>query len=133
MIEVAKKHNIFIQFLDWYFLEQPQAITKAWINLIKFNLNYFSIPLLLKTFFSYWRKFKWSYGRGFDFKRYLEAFSFNAISRSLGVTIRFFLIIIGIIFEFFIILFGLIALLGWFLLPLILIEVLLSGFKILLF
>lgn len=132
MKETAKKHNILTQSIDWYLRDQSRFILKVWKNLLRFNLEYFSIPLLLKTFFSPWRRYTWSYGRGFNFRRYLEAFVSNLISRTLGAILRFFLILIGIFLEILILLGGLIALIGWFFLPLILIAALIFGFKILL-
>jgi len=130
MEKAAKKHNIFWQFLEWYLLDQPKTILKAWKNYLLFNLEYFSIPLLLKTFFSPWRRYTWPYGRGFSFKRYLDAFVSNGIFRSLGATTRFFLILIGIFLEILIFFAGLIITLIWFLWPLILIELFVIGFNI---
>jgi len=130
MIEVAKKTNIFFQWLFWQFFEMPGNILKAWRNFLRFNLNYFSIPLLLKTFFSPWRKYKWSCGKGFDVKRYLEAFFSNLISRILGAILRSFLIFIGLLAEIFIIFIGIIVFFGWLILPAFLIAGLIFGIKI---
>jgi len=130
MIEVAKKTNIFFQWLFWQFFEMPGNILKAWRNFLRFNLNYFSIPLLLKTFFSPWRKYKWSCGKGFDIKRYFEALFSNLISRTLGVIIRSFLIIIGLLVEIFIIFAGTIIFLSWLALPAILIWGLIFGIQV---
>ncbi|MCX6764225.1 MAG: hypothetical protein NTU58_00745 [Candidatus Nealsonbacteria bacterium] len=128
MAKTDKKQSIILQFLIWYLIDKPGAILKAWRNLLLFNLNYFSILLLLKTFFSPWRKYKWPYCRGFDFKIYLEAFFSNAIMRFIGASLRLFLIIFGIILEFFIILIGISALIIWFFLPFILISFFILGF-----
>lgn len=130
MEEVVKKHTILAQYLDWYLRDQPKLIFKIWKNFLKFNLEYFSVPLLIKTFFSPWRKYTWSYGRGFDSKKYLEAFVSNSISRVLGAILRFFLILIGVFLEILIFVTGLIVLIGWFFLPLILLGGLIFGFKI---
>ena len=132
MAEVTKPQNIFSQWVFWQFFEMPRNILKAWRNFLLFNLNYFSIPLLLKTFFSLWRRYKWSYGKGFDIKRYLEAFFSNLISRTLGAILRSFLIFIGLLAEIFIIFAGIIIFLGWFVLPVLLIGGLIFGFKVML-
>ena len=131
MEKVAKKRNVFIQFLGWYFLNQSNAILKAWKNLLVFNLNYFSIPLLLKTFFYPWRRYVWPYSKKFNLKVYLEAFVSNSISRGLGAILRFFLILIGILAEILIIFLGIAILIVWIFLPLILIASLIFGFQIL--
>jgi len=123
--------NILIQYLSWQFFDVPKKLIRAWKNLLLFNLNYFSIPLLIKTLFAPWRRYKMSYGRGFDIGRYFEAFISNLIFRTLGAIVRIFLIIIGLFAEVFIILAGIIVFLGWLLGPVILIYGLIFGFKIL--
>ncbi len=132
MIEVVKKQNMFSQWVFWQFFEMPGNILKAWRNFLLFNLNYFSVLLLLKTFFSPWRRYKWFHGKGFDVKRYLEAFFSNLISRILGAILRSFLIFIGLLAEIFIIFAGVIVLLGWLVLPILLIFGIYHGFRILL-
>lgn len=123
--------NILIQYLSWQFFDVPKKLIRAWKNLLLFNLNYFSILLLIKTLFAPWRRYKMSYGRGFDIGRYFEAFISNLIFRTLGAIVRIFLIIIGLFAEVFIILAGIIVFLGWLLGPVILIYGLIFGFKIL--
>ncbi len=123
--------NIFLQYLNWHFLEMPRNILGILRDFLKFNLNYFSIPLLLKTFFSPWHKYIWAYPRGFDIGKYFEVFISNLISRVLGAFLRFFLILFGILVETLIIFAGIIVFVGWIFLPVILISGLIFGFKIL--
>jgi len=130
MVEIAKKQNIYLQWFVWQFFETPRTILTAWKNFLKFYLNFFSIPLLIKTFFSPWRGYKWSYGKGLDIGRYLETLISNLICRVLGAVLRFFLILIGILVEILIIFFGLIIFLGWFVLPIFLIFGICHGFRI---
>jgi len=129
MERASKRSNIISQFIEWYLIDQPKAIFIGWKNLLLFNLNYFSIPLLLKTLFSPWRRYAVSYGRGVDFKRYIEAFSSNAISRGIGAFIRSFLIILGAITEIILFLLGIVVLILWFLFPLIIFFIFALGFK----
>jgi hypothetical protein len=124
--------NIFIQYLLWQFFEVPENILKAWRNFLLFNLNYFSIPLLLKTFFSPWRRYSWSYPKGLQIGKWLEVFFSNLISRVLGAIMRIILIFIGILVEIFFFLVGAIIFLGWLILPVLLIFGFFYGFKILL-
>lgn len=111
------RQNIFFQYLEWQFVDAPRGILKAWKNVLKFNLNYWSVLLLLKTFFSHWRRYEYSYGKGFDFKRYFEVFTFNMISRVIGGILRSFLIIFGLVSEVFIFFAGFIVILFWLALP----------------
>lgn len=123
--------NILIQYFQWHFFDVPGGILKAWRNFLRFNLNYWSIPLLFRTIFSHWRRYEWVYGRGFDLGRYVEVFFSNLISRLIGATIRSIFILIGLILEIFIFLGGVIILLGWIIFPTLLMAGLIFGLKIL--
>jgi len=125
------KENIFWQLIYWQFFDIPKNILKAWKNFLNFGFFYFSIPLLLKTLFSPWRRYVWFYPRGFDIGKYLEIWISNLMSRIIGAIMRIFLIIFGLIYEIFILLLGSFIFLIWFFLPLILIFGIYHGFKIL--
>lgn len=131
MVDTFLQKNILFLWMQWNFFDAPKEILKAWKNFLLFNLNYFSIPILLKTFFSPWRRYLWSYGRGFDIKVYFEAAASNLISRSIGLIMRVFLIFIGLAIEIFIVLGGALVFLSWILLPFLLVGGLILGIKIL--
>jgi len=122
--------NIVLQYLSWHFLEAPKNILAAWKNFLKFGLNYFSVPLLIRTLLSPWHKYYWSYPRGFYPGKYLEVFISNLISRVIGAISRIFLIIFGVLAEIFIVFAGIIILFGWLILPALLIAGLIFGIKI---
>lgn len=117
-------------YLEWHFVDRPKAILEGWFNCLKFNLNYWSIAVLLKTYFSHWRRYRYSYGKGLDLGRYLEAFSFNMLSRVIGAIMRTFFVVAGLAAEILIFLIGLFALLFWLLMPLVLVLGLFYGFAI---
>ena len=123
--------NILVQYFQWQFFDTPKNILQAWQNCLRFNLNYWSVPLLLRTLFSHWRRYRYSYGRGLDFKRYFEAFTFNMISRVLGALMRSVLIVLGIITEILVFLAGTIIFLFWLTFPFLLVGGFLYGVKIL--
>ncbi len=116
-MSLDSRSNIVSVWIKWYFSEMPEEITQAWKNFLKFNFNFFSIPLLFKTILSPWRRYNWGYPRGFDPKEYLEIFISNSVSRVLGAIVRFFLILIGILTEILIFFFGSIIIFLWFSFP----------------
>lgn len=124
---------LLIQYLTWQFIDSPKAIIIAWKNYLLFNLNYFSIPILLRTFFSHWHRYYYSYGRGFSPSRYFEAFTFNMMSRVIGAILRTVFIAVGILTEIFIVIIGVFLVLGWIVLPFILIYGIILGFKLIFF
>ena len=124
--------NIFFQWFLWHFWQAPKAILKGWGTILAFNFaNFFSIPLLFKTLFSYWHEYRWHYPKGLDIGKYLEVFFSNSISRIIGAIVRLIVIIAGIIAEIFIFLVGLTVLLFWFALPFMAFWCLWQGTKLL--
>lgn len=119
---------LFIQYLFWHFFDVPKELLRAWKNFLYFNLNYFSVTTLLKTYFSYWRGYYYPYGDKWNPMRWFEAFVFNNImSRFIGMIFRTILIIIGLVLEILIFFGGMTVFLGWFLLPFLLVVGLLFG------
>ncbi len=131
-MKAVEKQNIIFQWFFWQFFEMPRNILKAWRNFLLFNLNYFSVILLLKTFFSPWRKYELGYPRGFQFGKYLEVFFSNLISRILGALVRIVLIIVGLLAQVFIIFAGIIIFFGWIVLPFLLVAGFLFGIRLIL-
>ena len=125
--------TLLFEAIVWQFFDMPKAILKTWQTFLWFNLNYFSVPILLKTFFSHWRRYYYSYGKRWDPKRYFEAFVFNMMSRIIGAILRTVFIIISLLLEVLIVLAGIIIFLGWLLLPILLILLLIFGFRLVLF
>lgn len=117
MWQTTEKKNIFLEWIYWHYYVVLANIISDLKNIFLFNIYFFSIPILLKTFFSPWKKYKLSYGRGFDFNKILEALSFNLFSRIIGMTARLFLIIIGLISQMIVIIIGFFIIFIWIAIP----------------
>lgn len=124
------KKNVAILYLDWHYRDKFLALWDAWKNLLKFGLEYFSIPFLLKTLFSYWKNYH-DYYRKFDFKYNFSVFTFNTVSRLIGAFVRFWVIVVGIISEIFIFIGGAIFLFIWLFLPFLPLVLIIFSLKIL--
>ena len=131
MIESSPKRNIVLKLLAWHFYDAPKGILLAAKNFLVFNFKFFSIWLLFRTLFSHWRRYKESYGRGFDIKRYFTVFVGNMVSRILGALVRTIVIFIGLFAEFFIFLAAIFVFLTWLFLPILLLLGLYFGLKFL--
>ncbi len=123
--------NIFLQFIVWFLWDTPKKILLAWGNFLRFNLEFFSIFLLFKTLFAPWRQYRWEYGKGFNFGTYFRVLFSNVISRGLGMIIRSALIFAGLNVEALIFMLGLLIFLGWFALPILLWNGLITGLRFL--
>jgi len=114
--------NIAIIFLSWYYLVAPKKILTTWRNVLKFAWNFFSVELLLRTLFAPWKRdITKPTGSGFDPKALVDSLVINLISRLLGATVRFWVILLGLILEILIIILGLAFFIFWLMLPLLII------------
>lgn len=125
--------SIFLKFLLWYFLKTPAKILGATKNYLVFNLRFFSVGTLLKTLFSPWHKYLWSYKGGFDIWKYFEVFVSNIFSRLMGAIVRIALIIIGLFCEVLIFFLGFLFLMVWMALPFLVALGLIFGIKQIIF
>ncbi len=121
MNQAVKQQNIIIAWLAWHFYETPKFLFLVWGNYISFGLDYFSIPLLLMTLFSPWRKYKWRYPRGFSIGQYFGVLISNLFSRLIGFLCRTAFIVFGIIVVAIILIAGIVGILFWIAIPFLLI------------
>lgn len=120
-------NNILFKALVWQFFDVPKQLVKIWQTFLYFNFNYFSVPTLLKTYFSPWRRNRSSYGGIFEVWKNFESFIFNSMSRIIGAILRTVYIILGIIIEIFILIVGPIVIVTWILTPFLLLIGLIFG------
>lgn len=120
---------LFLQYLNWHFFIVPKKIYQGWNNFLYFTLNYFSVEILLRTYFFPWHRYYFPYGKEWDLVKYLESLVGNITSIIIGIVFRTFLIIVGILVSIFVFLVGLLVLVGWFFLPVFLIFIFLVGFR----
>jgi len=113
--------KLIFSWLKWRFYEAPAALFLIWKNYIYFVSDFFSMPLLLKTFISPWKRYKWSYPKGFNIGGFFSAFISNVFSRIIGIIGRSVLIILGIVSQFFTLVIGTAVISIWIFMPLILI------------
>ncbi len=121
-MEPSEKDNIVSSWILWQFYEMPKFLLLVWHNYLTFALNLFSLPLLLKTFFSPWRRYRWRYPKAFDLGEFFNTLISNAFSRILGAIMRIFLIVAGISFQIFVVISGLLIFISWIALPFIIIA-----------
>ena len=118
---------LLFRYVKWHYLGASKEILKGWGNILWFEFNYFSVLVLLKTYFSPWKKITWEYGRGFDIGRFLYTLASNLISRILGAVVRSFLIAAGMAGQIALLFLGSIFFLFWLVLPALIVATFLYG------
>jgi len=105
-------------FLVWHYGEGLEIFASIWYSYFRLVFHYFSLPLLIKTLFSPWKRLTdFDSTPGFDPGRYLEAIAFNIISRGIGAIVRISLFIVGIILLGITSIVGLLGLASWVIVP----------------
>ncbi len=119
--------STLVLFFEWYYTEIPKKFYRVWKNYIWFWSYYFSVDGVLKTFFSPWRRYSESYGKGFDMGRIVSVLFWNIFSRFMGMILRLFLLVLFLVVEVFTFILGAIFFIFWPLFPLILPAVFIVG------
>lgn len=120
-------NSLVAAFLDWFYVIAPRQILRLGGNFLAWGWQFFSIGYFIPHLFDPWRKDITSYGIGFDFKRWLHAMGWNAISRVIGAVIRLVVMGLGVLVEGGILFLAAFLLILWYLLPLVILALLLLG------
>jgi hypothetical protein len=81
-------------------------------------MHYFSVPVLLRTFFSYWKQLYRPYrARGFDLQESLKVLGENIFSRIIGALVRSVILTAALAVEIIILGAGVVIVAAWFMLP----------------
>ncbi|MDD5357413.1 MAG: hypothetical protein PHS53_04675 [Candidatus Pacebacteria bacterium] len=78
----------FEHYFTWHYSRALNAIVGIAHNFIWFLYHFFSVPILLKTFFSPWRRLNEEYRGGFNVEAIFSSFVVNTMMRIVGVLIR---------------------------------------------
>lgn len=115
--------SFLLNYIDWhYFVAWPKTLV-LWRNFTFFPFFYFSIPLHLRTLFSYWKRQKAHMRLGFHFDDFVGVLGFNLTSRIIGAIVRTFTILYGILFMAVFCIIGAIPALIWPIIPFLTIPV----------
>lgn len=88
--------SILHHYLLWHYTRAFGEILHVWKNFVWFTFHFFSIPQLLKSFLSPWKRMTEERGQTFNFEDLASFIIINLISRIVGVLLRTVLIIAGL-------------------------------------
>jgi len=105
-------------FLAWHYSKGLERFIDNWLYHLKWINHYFSLPLLIKTLFSPWKKLLVDDDvPGFSPTRYFENLMFNFISRGMGAIVRLSLFVVGILAIIFTFLASAVGIFLWIVFP----------------
>lgn len=118
------------QFVIWYYTAALFNFIKISRDFIWFLYHFFSIPILVPTLFSKWKRIGDVRTRKFDIKDFFSVFIVNFIMRIVGFFIRSVVVIAGIISIIFAIVVEIAFFIAWLFLPIIIIALFVIGMKL---
>ena len=122
---------LITSYLYWHYTGALKDLWQHLKNFLWFIYHFFSIPVLLHTFFMPWRRMGEAYPKGLDIAGYLSTFFINSLMRFLGMAMRTFLILAGLFCLAGTFAVGVFAFGVWLALPWCAIAILFSGLRLL--
>jgi len=103
------------EYLRFHFIEAPKRILRLWSNFLVFFYYFFSVRLLIFTFFAPWKRiYQVKASAGFFLTEWFNRLTYNLISSSIGAFIRFWALVFWLIAEIFVVFLGGILFFLWF-------------------
>jgi hypothetical protein len=120
---------IIVNYIVWHYTKAILEFSHIYKNILSFVFNFFSIPVLVRSYFAPWRRMGEDYTKDIfhDFEDVAAVFVVNLIMRIVGVVMRTVIIIAGLLCLVIVALFYPILLAAWLLLPLILVVLVMLG------
>jgi len=125
---------IFFKYLVWHYGKALLEFTAIYKNLINFVYNFFSIPILLRSFFAPWRRLGEEYPKDvLKIEEMASVLVINFLMRLVGIVMRTVLIVVGLVTLLLMIILYPVLVIFWLLLPLIVVLLFITGLIFLFF
>lgn len=121
-----------IEYLRWHYSGAFIDMLRVWRNLFLFLIDFFSIPLLLRTLLSPWRRLREERRHGFDLADFFSVLIVNIVTRIVGAMIRTVIIVIGLFWLTLLLVGGILFVALWMVAPIVIVFGLVRGFSLLL-
>lgn len=123
--------TLFSSYITWHYGTALSNIFSLWGTSIWFVLHFFSIPLLLKTLLSPWRRLQEEYKGGLDIENLFSHIIVNILMRLVGLFFRLVIIFIGVLFLIGVLAGGVMFFILWILAPIVIVVLISSGLALL--
>lgn len=124
--------TVFGHYFIWHYGRAISDLTKIYRNLIAFTFNFFSVPILVQSYFAPWRRMGEDYPeKSVDPFDYFSTFLVNLIMRLVGIFMRTVVIVLGMAATLLVILSYPVVLVIWITLPFLAVIIFFIGFGLL--
>ncbi len=116
------------EYFIWHYGKSVRDFFSVWGNILWFGYHFFSMKLLVRTFFAPYKRFHQQYDwTHLELGALGQDILLNLFMRVLGMALRSFVLAAGLVFEILVIAAGIISSAIWLLLPAIVVFLALSG------
>jgi len=123
--------SIMQNYLLWHYSRAFLEIFHVWLNFIWFTIHFFSIPQLMRSWISPWKRITENRGNKWSFEDLAGFIIIGLLSRIIGFILRTSIITVGLISLLLVILAGFAIYALWVFLPLIIIAMMVFGITLL--
>ncbi len=109
--------QFLVFYVVWHYSRGLYGFFALWENIFRTVIHFFSIPLLIKTFFSPFHRLAETPPKGFHPGDFIAAKTVTLIMRIVGIIMRAILIVSGLIGLIVVALVGIVLFVSWVLLP----------------
>ncbi|MDP3734949.1 MAG: hypothetical protein Q8R39_00800 [bacterium] len=100
-------------YLTWHYSRSPREYAYLWARMLWFVVHVFSMPFLLATLFSPWRRLDEKYPRQLDLGAWGEVLVVNLLMRLVGFVVRMAVFTFGVLALVFVLLGGAVGFIVW--------------------
>ena len=119
-------------YFIWHYGRAIRDLTRIYRNLIAFTFNFFSVTILVNSYFAPWRRLGEDYPEhSVDLFNYFSTFLVNIIMRLVGIFMRTVVIVLGMAMTLLVILSYPVVLVLWIILPFAVVIIFFIGFGLL--
>jgi len=119
--------KVLFFYIKWHYTHAILDGFRLWKKFVWLVFNFFSVPILIRTFFDKFERLGEDYKEGLAIKDNLATFVVNSLMRIVGMAFRSVVIIVGTFFTVIAFLLGIIILVMWLLYPLLLVSAIFIG------
>ena len=118
-------------YVFWHYTRAWGEILHVWSNLIWFVINFFSLPQMMLSWLSPWKRMTEGRGEKWSFEDLASYIIIGIISRIVGGIMRTVVIFLGLVSLFTVLALGIVTLVFWAAAPFVIIGFLGFGFTLL--
>ena len=113
--------SIVHHYLLWHYSRAFLEIFHVWLNLLGFVVQFFSIPQLLRSWFSPWKRITETRGEKWNLEDLAGFIIIGFFSRIIGFILRTIVLALGFICLFIVVAAGLVTYIFWTIAPMVII------------